>query len=127
MVDLRSAAYYYENIAEDNEDDMRRSALQDTAAQLHKIISQIEAELQCWPRTFIALPIHANILIDIDTTMAQCKIEAEEVLNCPGLQDYKVGLLRTLHTLLTEYPHSTNFVPSLCMTGFTVAIICTRM
>lgn len=46
LADLRSAAYYYENIAEDDGDDMNRSALQDTATKLHKIISQIETELQ---------------------------------------------------------------------------------
>lgn len=49
LADLLSAAYYYENIAEDNGDEIRRNALQDTAIKIRKIISQIEAELQRQP------------------------------------------------------------------------------
>lgn len=44
LADLRSAVYYFENIAEDNEDNDRRELLADAAAKLTKIIAKIEDE-----------------------------------------------------------------------------------
>jgi hypothetical protein len=45
LADLRSAVYYFENIAEHG-DDIRRSILADTATKLTKVIARIEQEIK---------------------------------------------------------------------------------
>ncbi|KIP03120.1 hypothetical protein PHLGIDRAFT_254599 [Phlebiopsis gigantea 11061_1 CR5-6] len=79
LADLQSAAYYYENIAEDEGSETRRSALQDTAGKLRKIISQIETELQ-----------------NIDANISQCKAGVNDAFNCPGLHDFRYELRAVL-------------------------------
>ncbi|EKM56764.1 uncharacterized protein PHACADRAFT_207955 [Phanerochaete carnosa HHB-10118-sp] len=79
LADLRSAAYYYENVVEDDSDEMRRGTVQDTAATLRKIIGQIEAELE-----------------STEASIEKCKAEAERAFDCPGLQDFRYELRAVL-------------------------------
>lgn len=46
LADLRSAVYYFENIAEDNDDNDRREMLVDAAMKLTKVIAKIEDEVK---------------------------------------------------------------------------------
>ena len=42
------------------------------------------------------VPDTLTFLIGIDTSIVRCNAEADEALNCPGLQDYKAGLHSTM-------------------------------
>ncbi|GJE98692.1 hypothetical protein PsYK624_149270 [Phanerochaete sordida] len=79
LADLRSAIYYYENIAEDDGDEMRKGTIQDTAITLRKIIGQLEAKIA-----------------DIESSVKQYKEEAEQVFECAELQEHKYELRAVL-------------------------------
>ena len=61
LADLRSAVYYFENIAEDDGDDARRGMLADTVVKLGKIITHIEDEVK---RTYVdcVMSIRSNLV-----------------------------------------------------------------
>ena len=61
LADVRSAVYYFENIAEDDGDDARRGMLADTVVKLGKIITHIEDEVK---RTYVdcVMSIHSNLV-----------------------------------------------------------------
>ncbi|KAI0088313.1 hypothetical protein BDY19DRAFT_994221 [Irpex rosettiformis] len=79
LADLRSAVYYFENIAEDADDDARRDILADTAVKLGKIIVKIEDEVK-----------------HIDDAIEALKLEAVQALDCPELQKHKYDLRAVL-------------------------------
>lgn len=79
LADLRSAVHYYENVAEDDGDEMRRGMIQDTATTLRKIIASLEVELH-----------------SIEDSIAKCKVEADQVFDCPELQELKYELRAVL-------------------------------
>ncbi|KAJ3557621.1 hypothetical protein NM688_g1374 [Phlebia brevispora] len=78
LADLRSSIFYYENIAEsDNEE--RKAELKDTLTRLKQILTDIEAELQ-----------------EIETTVSASRAEAAIVFDCPELQKSKYDLRAVL-------------------------------
>ena len=66
--------------------------MQDTAATLRKIIGQIETELKGKVQTDLHREDVADGLAAIETSTMKCKAEAEQVFDCPGLQDFKVRI-----------------------------------
>ena len=51
LADLRSAVFYFENIAEHNDNDDRQAVLKDTVTQLQRIIDTIEEEIKSMRNT----------------------------------------------------------------------------
>ncbi|THH29499.1 hypothetical protein EUX98_g4690 [Antrodiella citrinella] len=75
FADLRSAVHYYENIAEDIDDDIRKDLLRDSALKLRKILTKVENELQT-----------------IDLTIAKHQVKAASAYDCPELQKHRYDL-----------------------------------
>lgn len=75
LADLRSSLHYFENIADDNNDDIRKVSLKNTGMQLRRTIARIENELQT-----------------IDTDIDKCQIEAANIYDVPELQKNRYDL-----------------------------------
>ncbi|KAI0795565.1 hypothetical protein C8Q75DRAFT_803435 [Abortiporus biennis] len=79
LLDLRASLHYYEEVAEHYDDEERKKSIQDTAIQLKKVLTRIEAELQ-----------------NIDTTIADYKLQVQAAYDCPELQKYRYDLRAVL-------------------------------
>ncbi|OCH87159.1 hypothetical protein OBBRIDRAFT_827877 [Obba rivulosa] len=75
LADMQSSIYYYENIAEYDNDPQRETTVKDTAKKLRKILTRIENELQT-----------------IDVSIAKLKAEADNIFDCPELQKHRYDL-----------------------------------
>ncbi|EMD37136.1 hypothetical protein CERSUDRAFT_65841 [Gelatoporia subvermispora B] len=75
LADMYSSIYYYENIAEHENDPQRETTIQDTARKLRKIVTRIENELQT-----------------IDVTIAKLGAETENIFDCPELRKHRYDL-----------------------------------
>ncbi|KAI0357849.1 hypothetical protein OH77DRAFT_1583695 [Trametes cingulata] len=75
LADLQSCLYYYQNVAESNDDPKRSEELQENQQKLARIIERIQDEAK-----------------DIDSTIARLKTEANGMLDCPELQKHQYDL-----------------------------------
>ncbi|KAF7800239.1 hypothetical protein EIP86_011486 [Pleurotus ostreatoroseus] len=74
LADLRSTIYYYENVAE-CEDEARKAQVADTLTKLRAILEDIETELK-----------------GIETTVTDHRAKIAGAFDCPELQNYKYDL-----------------------------------
>ncbi|KAI0634033.1 hypothetical protein C8Q77DRAFT_1109415 [Trametes polyzona] len=75
LADLKSCLYYYENVAESNDDPKRAAEIQENKEKLSKIIEKINEEVKT-----------------IDSTMERLTSEAQSILDCPELQQHRYDL-----------------------------------
>ncbi|KAI0080449.1 hypothetical protein K474DRAFT_1695753 [Panus rudis PR-1116 ss-1] len=79
LADLRSSIYYYENVAEDDEDSIRKDAIAEITARLKASLAKIEEELQ-----------------NIDRTITEYQQEVTRVFDTPEFQKHRYDLRAVL-------------------------------
>ncbi|KAI0340340.1 hypothetical protein BDW22DRAFT_1360280 [Trametopsis cervina] len=79
IADLRSAIFYFQQIAEHNDDELRRATMEDTVAKLGKIVVRIEEKIK-----------------SIDVAIEACKARAATALVSPELQRHRYDLRAVL-------------------------------
>ncbi|OJA16555.1 hypothetical protein AZE42_00636 [Rhizopogon vesiculosus] len=75
LKDLRSSIYYYESVADANDDHERAGIIRTTTDRLKSILAQVEKELE-----------------DIDLNIAKMRDQAATLLECPELQRARYDL-----------------------------------
>ncbi|KAH9847035.1 hypothetical protein C2E23DRAFT_850401 [Lenzites betulinus] len=75
LANLQSCLYYYENVAESNDDPKRAEDIRENKEKIARIIDRITEEAKT-----------------IDSTVERLKTEAEGMLDCPELQKHRYDL-----------------------------------